>query len=101
MSLFFNTLSRFVIAFLPRSNRLLISWLQSPFAVILGLTLFFGVNITFIQLIPYLVKMLQKYNGILSHMAYSKFPPSNYELSLKMVDIILVHTFFLMLISIG
>ena len=27
--------SRFVIAFLPRSKRLLISWLQSPFAVIL------------------------------------------------------------------
>ena len=35
MSLVFNTLSRFVIAFLPRSNRLLISWLQSPFTVIL------------------------------------------------------------------
>ena len=35
MSLLFNTLSRFVIAFLPRSNRLLISWLQSPSAVIL------------------------------------------------------------------
>ena len=30
-----NTLSRFVIAFLPRSKRLLISWLQSPSAVIL------------------------------------------------------------------
>ena len=30
----FNTLSRFVIAFLPRSVCLLISWLQSPFAVI-------------------------------------------------------------------
>ena len=30
MSLLFNTLSRFVIAFLPRSNRLLISWLQPP-----------------------------------------------------------------------
>ena len=29
MSLLFNTLSRFVIAFLPRSHRLLISWLQS------------------------------------------------------------------------
>ena len=29
MSLLFNTLSRFVIAFLPRSKRLLISWLQS------------------------------------------------------------------------
>ena len=35
MSLLFNTLSRFVIAFLPRSKRLLISGLQSPFAVIL------------------------------------------------------------------
>ena len=31
----FNTLSRFVIAFLPRSKHLLISWLQSPSAVIL------------------------------------------------------------------
>ena len=30
MSLLFNMLSRFVIAFLPRSKRLLISWLQSP-----------------------------------------------------------------------
>ena len=36
MSLLFNMLSRFVIAFLPRSKRLLISWLQSPSAVILG-----------------------------------------------------------------
>ena len=35
MSLLFSTLSGFVIAFLPRSNRLLISWLQSPSAVIL------------------------------------------------------------------
>ena len=35
MSLLFNTPSRFVIAFLPRSKHLLISWLQSPFAVIL------------------------------------------------------------------
>ena len=35
MSLLFNMLSRFVIAFLPRSKRILISWLQSPFAVIL------------------------------------------------------------------
>ena len=34
MSLLFNTLSRLVIAFLPRSKRLLISWLQSPSAVI-------------------------------------------------------------------
>ena len=35
MSLLFNMLSRLVIAFLPRSKRLLISWLQSPLAVIL------------------------------------------------------------------
>ena len=35
MFLLFNTLSRFVIAFLPRSKHLLISWLQSPSTVIL------------------------------------------------------------------
>ena len=34
MSLLFNMLSRFVIAFLPRSKHLLISWLQSPSAVV-------------------------------------------------------------------
>ena len=34
MSLLFNMLSRFIIAFLPRSKYLLISWLQSPSAVI-------------------------------------------------------------------
>ena len=33
-SLLFNMLSRFVIAFLPRSKHLLISWLQLPSAVI-------------------------------------------------------------------
>ena len=36
MSLLFNMLSRLVIAFLPRSKCLLISWLQSLSAVILG-----------------------------------------------------------------
>jgi len=35
MSLLFNMLSRLVIAFLPGSKNLLISWLQSPSAVIL------------------------------------------------------------------
>ena len=34
MSLLFNTLSRLVITFLPRREGLLISWLQSPSAVI-------------------------------------------------------------------
>ena len=37
MSLLFNMLSRLVITFLPRSKHLLISWLQSPSAVILEL----------------------------------------------------------------
>ena len=37
MPLLFNMLSRLVITFLPRSKRLLISWLQSPSAVILEL----------------------------------------------------------------
>jgi len=35
MSLLLNMLSRLVVTFLPRSKRLLISWLQSPSAVIL------------------------------------------------------------------
>ena len=35
MSLLFNMLSRLVIAFLPKSKCLLLSWLQSPSAVIL------------------------------------------------------------------
>ena len=35
MSLVFNMLSRFIIAFLPRSKHLLISWLQSLFTIIL------------------------------------------------------------------
>ena len=35
MSLLLNMLARFVTAFLPRNKRLLISWLQSPSAVIL------------------------------------------------------------------
>ena len=35
VSLLFNTLPRFIIAFLPRSKHLLILWLQSPPAVIL------------------------------------------------------------------
>ena len=35
MSLLFNTLAKFVIDFLPRNKRLLMSWLQSPSRVIL------------------------------------------------------------------
>ena len=40
MSLLFNMLSKLVITFLPRSKRLLISWLQSPSAVILDTSIY-------------------------------------------------------------
>ena len=43
MSLLFNMLSRLLVTFLPRSKRLLISWLQSPSAVILGIA-YYRVN---------------------------------------------------------
>ena len=48
MSLLFNLLSRLVIAFLPRNKRLLISWLQSPFAVILELKKIKSVSISIV-----------------------------------------------------
>ena len=58
MSLLLNILSRLVITFLPRSKRLLISWLQSPSAVILepkkqSLTLF--------PLFPHLYLLFKNY----------------------------------------
>ena len=49
MSLLFDTLSRFVIAFLPRSEHLLISWLQSPSAVILKLKQIKSVTVSIIS----------------------------------------------------
>ena len=47
MSLLFNTVSRFVIAFLPRSKHLLISWLQPPSGLILELKEIKSVTISF------------------------------------------------------
>ena len=54
MSLLFNMLSRLVISFLPRSKRLLISWLQSPSAVILALK---KSSLTLFPLFPHLFPM--------------------------------------------
>ena len=51
MSLFFNMLSRLVIAFLPRSECLLISWLQSPSAVILEPPKIKSVTVSIVSLI--------------------------------------------------
>ena len=48
MSLLFNMLSRLVIAFLPRSKHLLISWLQSPSAVILEFKKIKSVTVSFV-----------------------------------------------------
>ena len=48
MSLLFNMLSRFVITFLPRSKGLLISWLKSPFAVILDPKKIKSVNVSYV-----------------------------------------------------
>ena len=47
MSLLLNMLSRLVITFLPRSKRLLISWLQSPSAVIVEHCMLFPYNCGF------------------------------------------------------
>ena len=49
MSVLFNMLPRLAIAFLPRSKRLLISWLQSPFAVILELKKIKSVTISIVS----------------------------------------------------
>ena len=49
MSLLFNMLSRLVIAFLPRDKCLLISWLQSPSAVILELKKIKSVTVSIVS----------------------------------------------------
>ena len=49
MSLLFNMLSRLIIAFLPRSKHLLISWLQSPSAVILELRKIKSVTVSIVS----------------------------------------------------
>ena len=54
ISLLFNMLSRLVIAFLPRSKRLLISWLQSPSAVTWGPK---KISVSLFPLFPHLLAM--------------------------------------------
>ena len=49
MSLLFNMLSRLVITFLPRSKRILISWLQSPSTVILELPKIKSLNVSIVS----------------------------------------------------
>ena len=49
ISLLFNILSRLLITFLPRSKRLLISWLQSPSSVILELHIIKSVSVSIVS----------------------------------------------------
>ena len=53
MSLLLNILSRLVITFLPRSKRLLISWLQSPSAMILEPKKIKSVTVSIVSLFIY------------------------------------------------
>ena len=57
MSLLFTMLSRLVMAFLPRSKRLLISWLQSPSAVILKTTPPKNLTVSIVVLSPLITKL--------------------------------------------
>ena len=57
ISLLFNMLSRLVIAFLPRSKRLLISWLRSPSAVILEPYFWTENSLSLFPLFPHLFAM--------------------------------------------
>ena len=49
MSLIFNMLSMLVIAFLPRNKHLLISWLQSPYAVVLEPQIIKAVSVSIVS----------------------------------------------------
>ena len=64
MSLFFNMLSRLVITFLPRSKRLLISWLQSPSAVILDSPQIKSATVSTVGLIAHLCYNLTDYSPL-------------------------------------
>ena len=57
MSLLFTMLSRLVMAFLPRSKHLLISWLQSPSAVIFKTTPQKKLTVSIVVLSPLITKL--------------------------------------------
>ena len=63
MPLLFNVLSRLVIAFLPRSKHLLISWLQSPSAVILEPKKIKSVTVSIVS--PYIFREVMGLNAMI------------------------------------
>ena len=78
MSLLFNILSRLVITFLPRSKRLLISWLQSPSAVILKPKKYFC---------PHLSDTIH-IGDLIKYMAHHKFPAEGSKMSFRKEQVI-------------
>ena len=72
MSLLFNMLSRVVITFLPRSKHLLISWLQSPSAVILEREFSSAIKKEDIKKIKEIRKNYKKIQIMFSNMFYIK-----------------------------
>ena len=59
ISLLFNMLSRLIIAFLPRSKCLLISWLQAPSAVILEPKKIKSDTVSTVSGVPYLQNLIK------------------------------------------
>ena len=79
MSLLFNMLSRLVITFLPRSKRLLISWLQSPSAVILEPR---KIKLPLFLLFPHLFAIILQFKKIRNgfrEVLHSRSSATNYE----------------------
>ena len=74
MSLLLNMLSRFVIAFLPRNKHLLISWLQSPSAVILELRKMKSVTIS--TFTPYIFQEVMGLDAVILVLFKLSFKPA-------------------------
>ena len=74
MSLLLNMLSRLVIAFLPRSKHLLISWLQSPSAVILKLKKIKSVPVSIVS--PSICYEVMELDAMILVLWISSFKPS-------------------------
>ena len=78
MSLIFNMLSRLVIAFLPRSKRLLLSWLQSPSAMILEpkkikSVIVYIVSLTLLWRVAKSIHFCLRFKGLVNKISYSLY----------------------------
>ena len=76
MSLLFNMLCRLIIAFLPRSKRLLISWLQSPSALVLEPPKMKSVTVSTVS--PYICHEVMGLDAIILVFLMVSFKPAFY-----------------------